>query len=94
MLVLLHGLGCILFVWQIKSLSQDKLARSLDDEFDEQGKEEGGFDLGAGLQSLWDEMAVQMGTWKTGMEEDEDEVMEGVPSVHQDQGGCTIEQLY
>lgn len=76
---------------QIKPLSQDKLARSLDDEFDEQAMEEGGF---TGLQSLWDGMAVRMGTWKAGMgEKEEDEEMEdGLPPVHQGQGGCTIDQ--
>ena len=81
---------CVLFVWQIKPLSQDKLARSLDDEFDEQTTEEGGFSLGTGLQSLWDEMTVRMGTWKAGTEEEEvDEAMEGPPPVHQGQGGRT-----
>ena len=82
------------YFWQIKSLSRDKLARSLGEEFDEQSKEDAGFYLGAGLQGLWDEVAVRMGTWKAGQKQDEeeDEVMEGGPSpLQQDQGGCILE---
>lgn len=92
--VLVHRLCCVLFVWQIKPLSQDKLARSLDNEFDEETTEEGGFNLGAGLQSLWDEMTVRMGTWKAGTgEKEESEVVEGALPVHQGEGGCTDECL-
>ena len=90
--VLVHRLCCVLFVWQIKPLSQDKLARSLDNEFDEETTEEGGFNLGAGLQSLWDEMTVRMGTWNAGTgEKEESEVVEGAPPVHQGEGGSTDE---
>lgn len=86
----------VYYFWQIKSLSRDKLARSLGEELDEQSQEDSGFYLGAGLQSLWDEMAVRMGTWKAGkeQEEEEDEVMEGgPPPVQQDKGGYNVGQV-